>query len=240
MKTVLVTGASGGIGQAVALDLAKNGYGLALHYRSGKAKAEALAAAVRALGAEARLIAFDLTDRDATRAAIEADMAAHGVYHGVVCNAGIHDDNPFPLLDGGQWDRVIRTDLDGVYNVLHPIVMPMVSARIRGRIVAIASLSGQIGNRGQVNYSAAKAGVIGAAKALAVELARHKITVNCVSPGVIETEMLEGLPVDEIKKAIPMRRFGRPEEVASLVTYLMGESAAYITRQVIAVNGGLI
>lgn len=240
MKTVLVTGASGGIGQAIAVDLAKNGYEVVVHYRSGKEKAEATAESVRAAGAQARLLCFDVTDREAARTAIEADMEANGVYHGVVCNAGIHEDNPFPLLDGGQWDRVLRTDLDGVYNVLHPIVMPMVSARIRGRIITIASLSGQIGNRGQVNYSAAKAGVIGATKALAVELARHKITVNCVSPGVIETEMLEGLPVDEIKKAIPMRRFGRAEEVASLVTYLMGEHAAYITRQVIAVNGGLI
>jgi 3-oxoacyl-[acyl-carrier protein] reductase len=143
-------------------------------------------------------------------------------------------------LSEQQWDSVLRTNLDGFYNVLSNIVLQMVSERIHGRIVTISSISGLIGNRGQVNYSAAKAGIIGATKALAVELAKHKITVNCVAPGIIETDMLEGLPLDELKKLIPMRRLGQAKEVASLVAYLMSEEAAYITRQVISINGGMI
>jgi 3-oxoacyl-[acyl-carrier protein] reductase len=145
-----------------------------------------------------------------------------------------------PILDDNQWDRVLSTNLDGFYNVLHPIVMPMVENRVRGRIITMSSVSGIIGNRGQVNYSAAKAGIIGATKALAVELAKHKITVNCIAPGLIDTDMLEDLPIEEVKKIIPARRLGKPEEVASLVNYLLSEEASYLTRQVISVNGGMI
>ena len=154
-------------------------------------------------------------------------------------NAGIAADNAFPAMEGEDWDRVLRTDLDGFYNVLKPLVLPMVQARSGGRIIAISSISGVIGNRGQGNYSAAKAGIIGAAKALAVELAKRKITVNCVAPGVIETEMIDGIFADEVMKAIPMRRFGKPEEVAAVVKFLMSDEAGYVTRQVIQVNGGL-
>ena len=238
-RRVLVTGASRGIGRAIAVELARQGFDPVVHYCSNRAAAEAVAGDTRGLGGSGTMLSFDCADREKVRQAIEADIAANGVYYGVVCNAGIADDNPFPGMEDEQWDRVLRTDLDGFYNVLKPIVMPMISERIHGRIVAISSISGIIGNRGQVNYSAAKAGIIGAAKALAVELAKRKITVNCVAPGIIETEMIQGIPEDEVKKAIPMRRFGKPEEVAALVAFLFSDAAGYITRQVISVNGGM-
>ncbi|KYK85205.1 3-ketoacyl-ACP reductase, partial [Aggregatibacter actinomycetemcomitans serotype d str. SA2200] len=171
---------------------------------------------------------------------LTADVEAHGAYYGVVLNAGLTRDNAFPALTDEDWDRVLRTNLDGFYNVLHPIMMPMIRRRKAGRIVCITSVSGLIGNRGQVNYSASKAGIIGAAKALAVELAKRKITVNCVAPGLIDTDILdENVPIDEILKMIPAGRMGDPEEVAHVVNFLMDEKAAYVTRQVIAVNGGL-
>ena len=242
MKRVLVTGSSRGIGKAVALRLARDGFAVVAHAVRNMDAASAVAAECAELSGmpiQAPL-AFDVADRAATAAAIGADMAANGVYFGVVANAGVSRDNPFPLLEGDDWDRVVDTDLTGLYNVLKPVVMPMVSSRIRGRIVAISSVSGVVGNRGQVNYSAAKAGVIGAVKALAVELARRGITVNAVAPGVIETDMTANLEfADEVKKAIPMRRFGTPEEVAAVTAFLFRDEASYVTRQVISVNGGL-
>jgi 3-oxoacyl-[acyl-carrier protein] reductase len=239
MKRILVTGSSRGIGKAIAIEAARQGYDPVIHYCGNRASAEATAAEVKALGATGTILQFDCADRAATKAAIEADIEANGCYYGVVCNAGIADDNPFPVLEEEQWDRVLRTDLDGFYNVLKPIVMPMISGRVRGRIIALSSISGVVGNRGQVNYSAAKAGIIGASKALAIELAKRNITVNCIAPGIIETEMIDGLPVDEVKKAIPMRRFGKAEEVAALACFLLSEQAGYITRQVISINGGM-
>jgi len=170
---------------------------------------------------------------------LDADIEVHGSYYGAVLNAGIARDAVFPAMSADDWDAVLSTNLDGFYNVLHPVVMPMVSARMGGRIVSLSSVSGMTGNRGQVNYSAAKAGIIGATKALAVELARRAITVNCVAPGLIETQMTEGLPLDEMLKMIPMQRIGRPHEVASVVSFLCSDGAAYVTRQVIAVNGGM-
>lgn len=237
--TVLVTGASGGLGQAIARQLARDGFDLVLHYRSNLAAVQSLAAELLALGSTVRTIQFDVVDRAATRTALEADIAANGAYYGVVINAGITRDTAFPAMSEDDWDLVLTTNLDGFYNVMHPISMPMVRRRKPGRIVAISSVSGLIGNRGQVNYSAAKAGLIGACKALALELASRQITVNCVAPGLIETEMLDGVAVDEIKKMIPMQRMGQPHEVACAVSYLMSDGAAYVTRQVIAVNGGL-
>ena len=223
MKKVIVTGSSRGIGKAIAESLRAAGYEVVTH-------------SVKSGGTD---LMFDVSDRAAAQAALEKWVAENGAPYGVVLNAGIVADNAFPAMEGEEWDRVLRTDLDGFYNVLKPLVLPMVQARAGGRIIAISSISGVIGNRGQVNYSAAKAGLIGAAKALAVELAKRKITVNCVAPGVIETEMIDGIFAEEVMKAIPMRRFGKPEEVAAAVKYLMSDEAAYVTRQVIQVNGGM-
>jgi 3-oxoacyl-[acyl-carrier protein] reductase len=237
--SVLVTGASRGIGKAIALRLAREGFNLAVHYRTRREEAEQVCAEIRAKGVGCRILPFELADREGARAALEADMHAHGAYYGVVLNAGLSRDNAFPALSGEDWDLVLRANLDGFYNVLNPLVMPMIQRRQPGRIVTLSSVSGIMGNRGQVNYSAAKAGIIGATKALAVELAKRKITVNCVAPGLIDTDMLEGLPVDEIVAQIPSRRLGTPDEVAGTVAFLLSEDAAYITRQVISVNGGL-
>jgi 3-oxoacyl-[acyl-carrier protein] reductase len=237
--SVLVTGSSRGIGKAIALRLARDGYDMVLHCRSQRAEADAVAAEIAEMGRAVRVLQFDIGDRAATAAALEADIAQHGCYYGVVCNAGVARDNAFPAMSGEDWDIVLQTNLDGFYNVLNPLVMPLVQRRKPGRIVTLASVSGLIGNRGQVNYSAAKAGIIGATKALALELAKRAITVNCVAPGLIETDMIGDVPMDEALKMIPARRVGKPEEVAAAVSFLVGEEAGYITRQVISVNGGL-
>ena len=239
-KTILITGASRGIGRSIALYLAHNGYDLVLHYNSNASAAEETLKSLQSLGANARLLCFDISNREQTKSVIESDIAEHGAYWGVVCNAGINKDAPFPAIDGDAWDKVIHTNLDGLYNVLHPVVMPMISARKGGRIIALSSVSGIMGNRGQTNYAASKAGIIGACKSLALELAKRNITVNCIAPGVIETDMTADLPTDIIEQMVPMHRVGKPEEVASLVAYLLSDDAGYITRQVISVNGGLI
>lgn len=236
---VLVTGASRGIGKHIAVALARAGHDIVVHYNSSSGEAATVADAVRAEGVAAWTLSFDVGDRDAAAAALIADIEANGAYYGVVCNAGIHKDSAFPAMEGDAWDDVLRTNLDGFYNVLHPVVMPMVRAKNGGRIVVMSSVAGIMGNRGQVNYSAAKGGLIAAAKALAVELAKRRITVNCVAPGVIETDMTEDLDMEALTSIIPSRRVGKPEEVASLVAYLFSDQAGYITRQVISVNGGL-
>jgi 3-oxoacyl-[acyl-carrier protein] reductase len=238
-NTILVTGSSRGIGKAIALYLAKQGFDLVVHCRSQLTQAEDVVAEIKQLGQQARILQFDIADRAQCNEQISQDIECHGAYYGVVCNAGIAADNAFPSLTGEQWDSVIHSNLGGFYNVLQPVVMPMVRRRKPGRIVTLSSVSGLMGNRGQVNYSAAKAGIIGATKALALELAKRDITVNCVAPGLIETDMLSDLPLEEIKKMIPARRIGSPKEVAAVVAFLMSEDAAYITRQVISVNGGL-
>lgn len=238
-KTVIVTGASKGIGRAIAVQAAKEGYDLVVHYNKDLQEAQKTLMQVQAFGVKARLLSFDIADREACRSLLMEDIAAFGAYYGVVLNAGITRDNAFPALTDEDWDQVIHTNLDGFYNVLKPIVMPMVQARKPGRIVTLSSVSGLMGNRGQTNYSAAKAGIIGATKALAVELAKRGITVNCVAPGAIETQMTADLPLDEVNKMIPLRRLGKPEEVAAAVLFLLSEDAGYVTRQVISVNGGL-
>jgi 3-oxoacyl-[acyl-carrier protein] reductase len=238
-RTVLVTGSSRGIGKAIALQLAGQGFDIILHYHSNLQAAEQSRAQIEAAGAKCRMLQFDIADRQQVRVAIETDIQQHGAYYGVVCNAGITRDNAFPALTEDDWDKVLHTNLDGFYNVLQPAIMPMIQARQGGRIVTMASVSGVMGNRGQVNYSASKAGIIGASKALAIELAKRNITVNCVAPGLIETDMTEAVPLEEVLKMIPVRRVGKVEEVASLVGYLFSDSAAYITRQVISVNGGM-
>ena len=238
--TVLVTGASRGIGRAIALRIARDGFDVVVHCRSRIEEAQAVVAEIQALGRQARVLMFDVSDRDAARTALEADIDAHGTYYGVVCNAGIARDGAFPAMPAEDWDAVIHTNLDSFYNVLHPLVMPMVRRRKPGRIVTLSSVSGVAGNRGQVNYSASKAGIIGATKALALELASRAITVNCVAPGLIETEMVNEEVVEHALKLIPANRLGQPEEVAAAVSFLLSESAGYITRQVISVNGGMV
>ena len=234
LKKVLVTGSSRGIGKEIALYLAKNGYDIDVHYAHNKEKAQETADEIKALGREAQILKFDIKNREEC-----ASVLADKLYYGIVLNAGIAKDNVFTTLEGDEWDDVINTNLTGFYNVLKPLVMPMISNRIKGRIITLSSISGLCGNRGQVNYSASKAGIIGATKALSLELAKRGITVNCIAPGVIETDMIKDVPVDEIKKLIPMKRLGQAREVASLANYLMSEDASYITGQVISVNGGM-
>jgi 3-oxoacyl-[acyl-carrier protein] reductase len=240
MTTVLVTGSSSGIGEAIALRLAAAGHDIVVHCRASRERADTVAERIRAAGRGARVLQFDVADRAACRAALEDDIGRHGAYYGAVCNAGITRDNAFPAMSGEDWDGVVHTNLDAFYNVLHPITMPMVQRRAPGRIVTIASVSGLVGNRGQTNYSAAKAGIIGATKALAIELARRQITVNCVAPGLIDTGMLSAEVREEGVKIVPMKRLGRADEVAGVVAFLLSDEAAYITRQVISVNGGLV
>jgi 3-oxoacyl-[acyl-carrier protein] reductase len=237
---VLITGASRGIGRAIALGLARDGFEVALGYRSGRAEAEAVRAEIEALGGHGAVLGFDVADRDACSRVLGADIRAKGPYYGAVHNAGVHADAPFPAMKGADWDRVLRTNLDGFYNVLNPVTMPMVRARRGGRIVAISSVAGIAGNRGQVNYAASKAGLIGATKSLAQELAKRQITVNCVAPGWIATEMLEGADLDALAKLVPLQRVGTPEDVAAAVSFLFSSGASYITGQVISVNGGMI
>ncbi|MGP2862552.1 3-ketoacyl-ACP reductase FabG2 [Serratia bockelmannii] len=241
-RSVLVTGASKGIGGAIARQLAADGFIVGVHYHRDQAGAQETLAAIEQSGGQGRLLNFDVSERDQCREVLEKDMAAHGAWYGVVCNAGIARDGAFPALSENDWDSVIHTNLDGFYNVIHPCIMPMIGARRGGRIITLSSVSGMMGNRGQVNYSAAKAGIIGATKALAIELAKRKITVNCIAPGLIDTGMIEmeEAALKEAMAIIPMKRMGQTDEVAGLASYLISDIAGYITRQVISINGGML
>jgi 3-oxoacyl-[acyl-carrier protein] reductase len=238
-QSVLVTGASRGIGRAIALALGGAGFDVVVHCIRNQNAATEVVNELCALGVDSRLLMFDIADREAARIALEADLEANPAYYGVVCNAGITRDAAFPMLSGDDWDSVINTNLSGFYNVMNPVIMPMIRRKQPGRIITVSSVAGLTGNRGQVNYSASKAGIIGATKALALELAKRQITVNCIAPGLIETDMTENVPQEQIKNMIPMRKLGRPEEVGALAAFLCSPEAAYITRQVIAVDGGL-
>lgn len=239
-RRVLVTGASKGIGKAVAVQLGKDGFDISIHYHSDESGAAETLAQILSADGSGRLLQFDVADRAATRAALAADLSEQGPYYGIVSNAGLVRDNTFVALSEADWDTVINTNLDSFYNVIQPCVMPMVRAKEGGRIVTISSVSGMMGNRGQVNYSASKAGIIGATKALAMELASRNITVNCVAPGLIDTGMVTEEQFGHAKDLIPMGRMGRPDEISGLVSYLFSDSASYLTRQVISVNGGLL
>ncbi|WP_299493284.1 3-ketoacyl-ACP reductase FabG2 [uncultured Shewanella sp.] len=239
-QRVLITGSSRGIGKAIALRLAKQGYDIALHFHSNQQAASDTTTELETFGVHVSTLQFDISDRHAAKHAIEADIQSHGAYYGVILNAGIARDTAFPAMTENEWDSVIHTNLDGFYNVIHPCTMPMIQTRQGGRIITLASVSGIAGNRGQVNYSASKAGIIGATKALSLELAKRKITVNCIAPGLIETDMVNDIPTDLVKDIVPMRRMGKPEEIAGLAQFLLSNDASYITRQVISVNGGMI
>ncbi|MFP2514120.1 3-ketoacyl-ACP reductase FabG2 [Buttiauxella agrestis] len=241
-QTVLITGASKGIGKAIALGLAADGFAVVVHYHRDAAGAQQTLEEINAQGGTGRVMQFDSSEREQCRSVIEADIEKHGAYWGVVNNAGITRDGAFPALSDDDWDGVIRTNLDSFYNVIQPCVMPMIGLRAGGRIITLSSVSGLMGNRGQVNYSAAKAGIIGASKALAIELAKRKITVNCIAPGLIDTGMIEmeEAALTEAMRLIPLQRMGQPEEVAGLARYLMSPVAGYVTRQVISINGGML
>ncbi|MEI1743069.1 3-ketoacyl-ACP reductase FabG2 [Acinetobacter baumannii] len=239
-RRILVTGSSRGIGKAIALQLAKAGFDVTVHARSRQAEVEQVVQEIQALGQNSHYLMFDVNERQTVQQLLEQDVEQHGAFYGVVLNAGLTHDGAFPVLTDQDWDEVISTSLDGFYNVLKPLIMPMIHLRKGGRIVTLSSVSGIMGNRGQVNYSAAKAGLIGATKALALELAKRKITVNCVAPGLIETEMVTDEVKEHALKMIPLQRMGQVDEVASVVKFLCSDEASYVTRQVISVNGGLI
>ncbi len=240
VRRVLVTGSGRGIGKAIAQCIALDGFSVTIHCRSRIQEAQAVCDEINSHGGVADLLVFDVTERAFAREVLERQVEEKGAYYGIVCNAGVTRDNPFPGLSDEDWDIVIRTGLDSFFNVLHPLIMPMIQMRDGGRVITLSSVSGVFGNRGQVNYSAAKAGIIGATKALAAELGSRKITVNCIAPGLIETEMLSDTDMKEALQAVPMKRVGQPEDVATLAAFLMSDDAGYISRQVIGVNGGLI
>lgn len=235
-KEILITGSSRGIGKATAILLAEQGYNIVLHCNKNINKAKAVQ---EEIGNNARILQFDISNREQTQEILTKDIEENGVYFGLVLNAGIAKDNVFPAMEDDEWDSVINTNLNGFYNVVKPLILPMIQSRQKGRIVTLSSVSGLSGNRGQVNYSASKAGIIGATKALSLEVAKRGITVNCVAPGVIESDMTEDLPKDRVLDMIPMKRLGTAEEVANVIGFLVSDKASYITGQVISVNGGL-
>ena len=239
-RRILVTGASGDIGRAIAVALAEDGFDVVIHYSTRKSEAEKTAElAKQASGKSPAIIQFDVTDRETCGRLLESDMQENGPYWGVVSNAGTHSDAPFPTMSPEAWDDVLASNLDGFYNVVRPLIMPMVRAKQGGRIVTISSIAGLSGNRGQANYAAAKAGLIAATKSVAIELAKRRITANSVAPGLIKTSMIVDAPIERILEMIPMKRLGTPDEIGATVAFLFSPGAAYITGQVLSVNGGM-
>ena len=237
-RRVLITGATRGIGRAMALRIAREGYEVVITGRKPSPQADEVLNALKELGVRAHAIFFDVTDRAAAQTALAGFTAEHGPFWGVILNAGINRDGPLAGMSEEDWDLVLETDLGGLYNVLKPLILPMARRRA-GRIIVMSSGSGITGTRGQTNYSAAKAGLIGAAKALSAELASRGITVNVIAPGVIDTDMVTAEDRERILPYVPMRRLGKPEEVAGLAAFLLSDEAGYITRAVIPVSGGI-
>ena len=235
-KEVLITGSSRGIGRATAIYLTNQGYNVVLHCNKNIDKAKEVN---KEIGNSARILQFDISNREETKKVLLDDIEKNGVYYGVVLNAGIARDNVLPAMEDEEWDNVINTNLGGFYNVMKPLIMPMIQSKKKNRIITLSSISGLSGNRGQVNYSASKAGIIGATKALSLEVAKRGITVNCVAPGVIESDMTIDLPKEQVINMIPMKRFGKPEEVAGVINFLLSDAASYVTGRVISVNGGM-
>ena len=239
MKRALVTGGSGGIGSEICRRLAADGYFVIIHANTNLARAQALAEAIRADGGQAEAIAFNITDAEASRIALEA-LIADSPIQVLVNNAGIHDDAVFPGMSAAQWHSVLDVSLNGFFNVTQPLSLPMLRSRW-GRIINITSIAGITGNRGQTNYAAAKGALHAATKSLSLEMASRGVTVNAVAPGIIQTDMIEGVfDAKAIERMVPMKRAGRPEEVANLVSFLASEQASYISGQIISVNGGMI
>jgi 3-oxoacyl-[acyl-carrier protein] reductase len=238
-KVALVTGASKGIGQAICIELAQSGYRIVVNYRSDETGAEKTLAMVREAGADGQIMQFDVTGFDETQQAVADILTQHESIDVLVNNAGITADGLFIMMPRKDWNRVIDISLSGFYNLTKPVLEKMIRLK-RGSIVSIASVAGLLGNRGQANYSAAKAGLIGASRSVASEVARLGIRVNVVAPGLIETDMIKNAPVENIKALIPMARIGKPEEVARVVRFLCSDDASYITGQVISVNGGML
>lgn len=237
---ILITGATGGIGEALSFRLAEDGYDLALHFGTNINKAQEIKSEIeKRFSSHIELLQFDVRDTQKAQNKLEDDMEKNGVYYGVICNAGIHKDMPFVGMEKEDWDSVLNINMDSIYNILKPVMLPMIRRRKPGRIITLSSIAGEHGNRGQSNYSSAKAAIIGFTKSLALELAKRQITVNCISPGVIETEMTKNLDIDMLKKMIPAGRLGKASEVAALASFIMGEESAYITKQVFSINGGM-
>ena len=238
-KSILITGASGSIGLAISKKVISNGYDAVLCYNRNDSFIEKIKDYSKDYDVNIRFLKIDVSNRDEAKNILLKDIEDNSPYYGVVLSSGITMDHSFPAMTGEEWDNVIDVNLKSFYNIVNPIVMPMIRGRKGGRIIAISSVSGIIGNRGQVNYAASKAGLIGAVKSLAIELGKRNITVNCIAPGVIESEMINDEIIEHAKNMIALKRIGKPEDVANVVNFLLSDEANYITKQVISVDGGM-
>lgn len=238
-KSILITGASGSIGFAISKKVIEKGYDAVMCYNNNDSFIEKIKSFAKDYNVNIRFLKMNITDREEVKNILIKDIEENGVYYGIVLCSGITMDNAFPAMTGDEWDNVIDVNLKSFYNIVNHLIMPMIRAKKGGRIIAISSISGIIGNRGQVNYSASKAGLIGAVKSLAIELGKRNITVNCIAPGVIESEMINDEIIENAKNLIALKRIGKPEDIANTVNFLLSEDAGYITKQVISVDGGM-